>query len=164
MALKNCKECGNEVSSNGICQKCGKDQRNFFMKHKVLSFILIIFIIGVISLASGDNNNNTTTNNSATESNTGTNQQTNPTEKFTVLEHTTENDGYWTYVTGTIKNNTNKEYTYVQVEINLYDESGNLINSTLDNINNLEANGTWKFKAMATSEFSTYKIKEVTGW
>lgn len=46
----------------------------------------------------------------------------------------------------------------------MYDENGNLVNSTLDNINNLEANGTWKFKAMATDEFSTYKIKAVTGW
>lgn len=159
MAIKSCKECGNEVSSSGVCPKCGKDQRNFFMKHKIISFILVLFIIGAFAMAGED-----TTTSSTSENNTGVNQQTSATEKFTVLEHQTENDSYWTYITGTIKNNTNKEYSYVQVEINLYDESGNLINSTLDNINNLEANGTWKFKAMATSEFSTYKIKDITGW
>lgn len=30
MALKICKECGSEVSSKGVCPKCGKDQRIFF--------------------------------------------------------------------------------------------------------------------------------------
>ena len=162
MAMKSCKECGEQVSSSAKeCPKCGKDQRNFFAKHKILTFILAVLIIGVIAAAGGEDS---TTNNSSTENNTGTNQITTATEKFTVVEHTTENDGYWTYITGTIKNNTNKEYSYVQVEINLYDENGSLINSTLDNINNLEANGTWKFKAMATSDFATYKIKEVTGF
>ena len=162
MAMKSCKECGEQVSSSAKeCPKCGKDQRNFFAKHKILTFILAVLIIGVIAAAGGEDS---TTNNSSDENNIGTNQITTATEKFTVVEHTTENDGYWTYITGTIKNNTNKEYSYVQVEINLYDENGSLINSTLDNINNLEANGTWKFKAMATSDFATYKIKEVTGW
>lgn len=159
MAMKICKSCGEQVDSSAkACPKCGKDPRNFFMKHKILTFILAIIIIGVIASSGSTNTTSTEGNN-----NTGTNIQTS-TEKFTVLEHKTENDGYWTYITGTVKNNTNKEYTYVQIEVNLYDESGNLINSTLDNINNLEANGTWKFKAMATDEFATYKIKEVTGW
>ena len=162
MAMKHCKECDAEISKTAKeCPKCGKDQRNFFAKHKVLTFILAIIIIGVVSAAGGDTS---TSNNPNNENNTGTNQTTTVTEKFTVVEHKTEKDGYWTYVTGTIKNNTNKEYSYVQVEVNLYDEDGSLINSTLDNINNLEANGTWKFKAMATSEFATYKIKEVTGY
>ena len=159
MAMKICKSCGEQVDSSAkACPKCGKDPRNFFMKHKILTFILAIIIIGVIASSGSTNTTSTEGNN-----NTGRNTQTS-TEKFTVLEHKTENDGYWTYITGTVKNNTNKEYTSVQIEVNLYDESGNLINSTLDNINNLEANGTWKFKAMATDEFATYKIKEVTGW
>lgn len=162
MAMKYCKECGEQISSSAKeCPKCGKDQRNFFVKHKVITFILVIFIIvGIAVVGGGD----TTTNNLKDENNTGTNQITNETERFTVVEHTTEKDGYWTYITGTIKNNTNKEYSYVQVEINLYDDDGSLVNSTIDNINNLEANGTWKFKAMATSDFATYKIKEVTGF
>ena len=159
MAMKICKGCGEQVDSSAkACPKCGKDPRNFFMKHKVLSFILAIIIIGAIA-SSGTNNTTSTEDNN----NIGTNTQM-VKEKFTVVEHKTEKDDYWTYITGTVKNNTDKEYSYVQVEVNLYDASGNLINSTLDNINNLEANGTWKFKALATDEFATYKIKEVTGW
>ena len=56
MALKICKECGTEVSSKGVCPKCGKDQRNFFVKHKVITFLLIVIILGVIVGASGNGN------------------------------------------------------------------------------------------------------------
>ena len=48
MVLKKCKECGTEVSSKGICPKCGKDQRNFFIKHKVITFMLIVIFSMVI--------------------------------------------------------------------------------------------------------------------
>ena len=59
------------------------------------------------------------------------------------------------YVSGVIKNNTNKKYSYVQVEINLYDGSGAQVGSTLDNINNLEPGGTWKFKAIVIEDEAT---------
>ena len=57
MALKICKECGTEVSSKGVCPKCGKDQRNFFVKHKVITFILIVIILGVIIGVNGSGDN-----------------------------------------------------------------------------------------------------------
>lgn len=59
------------------------------------------------------------------------------------------------YVVGVIKNNSNKKYSYVQVEINLYDESGAQVGSTLDNLNNLEPGGTWKFKAIVIEDEAT---------
>lgn len=61
MALKICKECGAEVSSKGVCPKCGKDQRNFFVKHKVITFLLVVIVLGVVIGVSGSENN---TNNS----------------------------------------------------------------------------------------------------
>ena len=61
MAMKVCKECGTEVSSRAkSCPKCGKDQRNFFLKHKVLSFILIVIALGVLGSALGGSENNKT--------------------------------------------------------------------------------------------------------
>lgn len=57
MALKICKECGTEVSSKGVCPKCGKDQRNFFVKHKFITFLLVVIVLGVIVGASGSENN-----------------------------------------------------------------------------------------------------------
>ena len=70
MALKICKECGAEVSSKGICPKCGKDQRNFFAKHKVVTFILILAVLGAIAGASGSENKSNSTASSTTSSTT----------------------------------------------------------------------------------------------
>ena len=61
MAMKKCKECGEEISSSAKkCPKCGKDQRNFFMKHPVLYTILILIIIAVAGGSGSDNTGNTT--------------------------------------------------------------------------------------------------------
>ena len=69
------------------------------------------------------------------------------------------------YIVGSVKNNGAKTYSYVQVTINLYDNSGAQVGSTLANVNNLEPGGTWKFKAYWTEKDGTsYKIKEITGW
>jgi len=60
MAMKNCKECGTEISKGAkTCPKCGKDQRNFFLKHKVVTFILVVIVLGVIVGAGGTEKNNT---------------------------------------------------------------------------------------------------------
>ena len=53
MAMKECKECGKEISDKAKrCPSCGVDTRNWFMKHKILSIIGILVAIGVISLGS----------------------------------------------------------------------------------------------------------------
>lgn len=56
MAIGKCKECGAEVSSKAKnCPQCGVDQRNFFMKHKIISGILILFVLGIVgSMIGGD--------------------------------------------------------------------------------------------------------------
>lgn len=84
MALKMCKECGAEVSSKGVCPKCGKDQRNFFVKHKFVSFLLVIIVIGVVATVSGsgNNNNDTSTATSVVEQN----QEKLNLEKFNKIE------------------------------------------------------------------------------
>lgn len=50
-----CKACNKEIAK-GVkkCPSCGKDQRNFFRRHKILTFIGACVLIGVIgSAASG---------------------------------------------------------------------------------------------------------------
>lgn len=60
MATKLCKKCMQEMSSSSKkCPNCGKDQRNWFMRHKILTFLGIIVIIGVIGAANGGKSNNT---------------------------------------------------------------------------------------------------------
>jgi hypothetical protein len=62
MAMKPCKECKQEISSSAKkCPNCGKDQRNWFMKHKILSFIGAIVLLIIISVAANGGKDNTAT-------------------------------------------------------------------------------------------------------
>ena len=118
--------------------------------------IIIILIIGIAG--TGNNNNNSTSTSSTSEI-----QQTQ--EKFSLIDSEGSHDGFAYYVTGSIKNNTDKEYSYVQVTFNLYDAEGAQIGTAMANINNLEANGIWKFKAFGgTEKAASYKLNEITGW
>ena len=66
MAMKKCKDCGTEISGSAkVCPKCGKDQRNFFQKHIVLTVIGVLFIIGLLCSSTPTSTN--TTSNSTSE-------------------------------------------------------------------------------------------------
>lgn len=81
-----------------------------------------------------------------------------------VLSTSDESDGYTRYVVGEIKNNSAKTYSYVQVEIGLY-QGETLVGSTLDNVTNLEPGQTWSFKALVVDDTAdNYKITGVTGY
>ena len=47
--MVNCKACGKEIAK-GVkkCPHCGKDQRNFFMKHKIITGILVILLLAAL--------------------------------------------------------------------------------------------------------------------
>jgi len=67
------------------------------------------------------------------------------------------------YIVGTVKNNSGRQNSYVQVEFNLYDESGSQVGSKFATVSNLELYGTWKFEASVTEEATRAKLKGVTG-
>ncbi len=146
MAMKICKDCGTEVSKSAkTCPKCGKK-----LTHTGLRVILgiVVIIIGICAMAS---NSSTPTSSQA--------------EKFTLLSDTKITDSIGTtYIEGEIKNNTDKTYSYVQVTFNLYDASGAQLGTAVDNINNLEPNATWKYKAigLVTEKVASYKLVEIT--
>ena len=86
--------------------------------------------------------------------------------KFILLEDRGYADEYGVayYIEGTVRNDTSITYSYVQVQFNVYDEAGNIIGSCLDNINNLEGNGTWKFKAICTGDANSVSSYSLTGF
>ena len=125
-------------------------------KNKTGCILAVLGIIILIIVFSSVGSDTTTTND---------NEMIETTEEFTLVDSQGTYDGYGYYVTGTIVNNTNKQYTYVQVTFNLYDSSGAQVGTALDNINYLEANGTWKFSAIGISDdVASYKLAEITGW
>ena len=150
MAMKVCKDCGTEVSKSAkSCPKCGRKLKNPALR---ITLGIIILIIGICSLA-GDMS---TTPTSTPEK-----------EKFTLVSDKKVTDSIGsTYIQGEIKNNTDKEYSYVQVTFNLYDKDGAQLGTAIDNINNLEPNATWKYKAigLVTEKVYSYKFVEITGW
>lgn len=52
--LGSCKTCGKEIAK-GVkkCPHCGKDQRSFFGRHKILSFIGVLILFGIIGSSLG---------------------------------------------------------------------------------------------------------------
>lgn len=62
MSLLICKECKKEISSSAKkCPSCGNDRRNWFMKHKIITFIAALALIGIFGAIAGsmqDNSNN----------------------------------------------------------------------------------------------------------
>ena len=58
--LVNCKSCGKEIGK-GVkkCVHCGADQRNFFVRHKVLTVILALFVIACVRVIMDPNSGDT---------------------------------------------------------------------------------------------------------
>lgn len=70
--LVECKACSKEIAK-GVkkCPHCGKDQRNWFMRHKILSFIGIVVVIGIISsIGSGGDSKTASTSDSSNNTKT----------------------------------------------------------------------------------------------
>lgn len=60
---KKCPKCQEEISKNAKkCKHCGSDLRNWFLRHKIISVVLIFFVLVIIGGSSGENNKQTNTN------------------------------------------------------------------------------------------------------
>lgn len=55
------------------------------------------------------------------------------------------------YVTGYLKNTTEKEYDFIDISYRLYDKDGNILGDAAAYLDNLGSKKTWKFKAIYTN-------------
>ena len=159
--MKKCKHCQSEIDEKAkVCPKCQKKQG---MSKGLKIFLIVIGVIFLISAFSSDSGSEETK-----KEQTGT---TETKESLSLLDGHTGYFSDWTYyIEGYVQNNTDKEYSYVHVEFNLYDAEGALLGTADDYIDALEANGKWKFKATEWigsdqgKQVASYKLKEVSGW
>lgn len=162
---KICKHCKSEIENGAkICPNCRK-------KQGMPVWLIVILVIVGISMIGSFSSSET---NSGDEKTGTTKNKTNKTsEKFTLLDGHSGFAGDYDigyYVEGYVQNNTDKEYSYVSIEFNLYDSEGAIIGTATDSVSNLESNGKWKFKALSlttseeTTSIASYKLKEITGW
>ena len=124
--------------------------------------LMYISLFGLGIIGSDESSNNTKEEQSS---------QTVTTEPLVLLDGHSGYFSDWTYyIEGYVQNNTDKEYSYVHVEFNLYDKDGAILGTADDYIDALEANGKWKFKATAwlgsdqEKKVASYKLKEITSW
>lgn len=162
MALKKCKECGTAVSSTAeACPKCGavlKKKTSFAVG--CLAVIFCFGGIGALMQAIPE----WFPSASSSSSPTPTSQPSQAVENLEVLNANWVRGDFGTRsIKGTVRNNTGKQYKYVQVEINLYDGAGAQVGSTLANVNNLEPNSVWHFEAPVIEDSArTFRVKAVS--
>jgi len=65
--MKKCKSCKAEIPNDAKkCSHCSTDQRNWFVRHKILTGILVLIVIGIIGSASGGSKNTPSPSNNST--------------------------------------------------------------------------------------------------
>ena len=157
--MKKCKHCQTEIDSKAkICPNCRKKQGMPIWLIVILVFVGIGIISGIVGgeSSSGDKPSG----------------QTATKEKISLLDgHSGKVASEYSYeITGTLKNNTDKDYNYVQVEFYTYDSEDNLLDTCLANNSGMEADGSWKFTASCffgdsnANDVVSYKLKEITQW
>ena len=160
-----CKSCSKEIASYAkSCPGCGAKNKKPIYKRPWFIVVAFLVIVGAIGGSGGGDSTTDSGSNVSGQVETSAPKK----EKFELVgEVEQETDQFATYLKGVIKNNSGKDCTYVQVTFNLYDADGNQIGTAIDNINNLETDGTWKFKAMGMDvdgEIASYKLAEITGY
>ncbi|MEH7386100.1 FxLYD domain-containing protein [Bacillus sp. JJ1521] len=73
------------------------------------------------------------------------------------------NDEYYEYITGTIINNSDLEYSSIYVDIQLFDKDGHVIDSTIDSLEKFKPGQTWSFKTEYYNKYAVdFKISGIT--
>lgn len=74
-------------------------------------------------------------------------------------------ESYILYVTGTVRNNSNHDYKYVQVNGKCFDNEGAQTETPWTNTTNLDAHGVWKFEMMVhdSDRMKKYQIESING-
>lgn len=72
-------------------------------------------------------------------------------------------------IVGTIKNISDKTYSYVTIKFTIYDSSGNQLGTATDSIDNFKSGNTWKFEASSleiygTGKLSSFEFLEISYW
>lgn len=153
--MKKCKACQAEIGEAATkCQFCRTDQRGLFGRHPIyVSIILLVFVMFISSLFREQPRSRAT--GPKAEEGTGL-------EMISSKWDITDAGNF--VIVGEVKNRSQKEYRFAQIEFNLYDSGNAQIGTATDTIRNLEANGTWKFRAMALREHAaSAKFKSLVG-
>lgn len=123
------------------------------MKKKIGLIIgCVLFVILAVGSVSSGEKDNVKVNSKQTQSSKETSEKQSQQEEkkeYEISGAKTKSDQFATYVTGILQNNGGKK-GYVQIMIPCYDKDGAKLGDALANVNDIEENGKWKFKAIFT--------------
>lgn len=115
--------------------------------------LFIVLAVGSVQSQNKDNVQVNSRSNQGTEtsesSGSVSEQQQGTKKEYEFSNVEMESDQFATYITGVLQNNGGQK-GYVQIMIPCYDKDGVKLGDAFANINGIEANGKWKFKAMFT--------------
>lgn len=160
-------------------------EKNPFYKNWWFWVIILILISGIYGTSKEDKGKNQNTNvvnsnslseksneessDSKTAGESTENKAVEETPDYEITDVQIVNDEFGIqHANGILKNNTDKDKSYVQIEFPVYDSDGNKLGSAFDNISGLKAGTTWKFSAMSVENEEGANIDindyEVTGF
>ena len=68
-------------------------------------------------------------------------------------------------IVGIVKNNSSKDYNYVQNTFELFDDDGNTIGTAMANVAGLRSGATWKYRAgILRKGMAEYRPQKLTGY
>src|SRR5699024_1646783 len=90
--MAKCKACGKDIAKGEKqCVHCGKDQRNYFMRHKDFTGVLVVFILIILgNVVGSDGVDNKAENEIETDTDTETEDASSDEEEKDSEEHETD--------------------------------------------------------------------------
>lgn len=89
-----------------------------------------------------------------------------PPEKpcLTLVKHkATRSEGGTGRVYGSVLNNCDRSYRYVEIDFKLTDAEGAVVGTAMTNVTALGPHETWKFEAIAMKDFARYQLETLKG-
>ena len=125
----------------------------------VLGVIVVLVIVGTVG-SMGGNSTDSSASDSAkpAEATQQAEEQKEPQEPYAIADEAEDTSNKFAYkITGTLTNNTDKEKSYIQIEVG----------TALANTNHLKAGGSWKFEALGTvspDQVASWERSDVSGF
>ncbi len=153
-----------ELNINNESVNEASRMKNNSPRNIIIGIICAVFFIAVI-IAIASSGNDSSNNNSSTSTTTQKVEVINLSMTTTYKSYM---DGYDCEITGIVRNNTKKSYSYVSVSISIYDANGIIIGSAYESMSDLGAGESWSFSTSSydypSNQPVSCKVKEITYW
>jgi hypothetical protein len=126
---------------------------------KVLGVIFLVFII--IALFAGIFGGSDSSVTKDSDTTTQIKEEPKQTPDIEVVQHNLKKDDFFTHVYVVLKNNSNKNASYIDINSYFIDESGNIIGRGIGNSSDFAAGATKTIDIMCADDVSTAKSYKV---